>query len=650
MKSKVIRKALSVLCALIVLTSGISAFSFDSPPLTEIGTIVNDGYDIKYINPDGTEYSRHLDEIKAVNTQDNTPSQDGEIFFYSQPNVKSSSTVYPSSFNLNDVNGKSYITRPECQYNGDCWTFATMSTLESSVMMQGYDEPHFSKSHLAYFSYNPQNEGAHVDDPFNEGGNYYLSASTLMNLEGIANKSDYPNAFDSNVTYTEADRFNHESGYVLDEVVELKTTDEVKEWLMENGAVFSSYYLTETHRPDSVDLPVQYNQVQSTNHAITIIGWDDTIPASAFAHNDYGLNSDGAYERMSICPSRDGAWIVKNTTGLNYNGVRQEYYDDNIMYISYDQYFSAFAGLKAKPDTDIYNHYTYTERSAYAYFYMTNPEYGNVYVAEGNEKISEIGFNLDTLNQLTSVTVTVKIYKNLPSNYSNPASGTLAATFSKVYTNDGFYTFDLPEEVSVSAGEIYSVMISCVDSGGCDIHIPCERNYDDVTYTGAAKQSYYKSNGRYYDIYTYYRAYDMYNIFMHVYTKCDHTETQTQDGNQMVTVCSQCGKEFGKSCITHTYGDDIIIEEASCTGMGIISRTCTLCGAEDFVTTPPSGHSYGSETRSRIRDDVNIKDYYKTCTICGNETVIHSDVTSTKTITLAELIKLIFDRIFSIFL
>lgn len=581
------------------------------------------------IPPAGIQAEEKMIIAEAEGTNVTYYGEDGEMFVPSV-NLDCDSTVeYPSTFDLRDVNGNSYITRPECQYNNDCWTYASISCLESSAMMQGYGEQHFSKSHLCYFSLTPTTEGIKSDTPFKTGGNTGYVVGALSNLEGIANKSDFPNAFDSTVVYDEADRYNRDSGFILDEAVDLSDMNEMKEWLMTEGAVYASYYQVGVEE-------YIYNGVQNTNHGITIIGWDDTIPASNFSNTYQVTDSDGNVSTVTYTPSRDGGWIVKNTIGFkDFDGTKLEYYDNNYKYLSYDQYLGCSVGLKAQKDPGILNNYTYTERNVYNYYSGKNIKYANVFTAENNEAINQIGFEISnyypyvTSNEITDVTVTVQIYKNIKSNYEDAnkryhqdESGTLAGTFTKHYDKTGYYTFEIPETITVSKSEIYSVVISMSDSNGAFLNVPLERTYENsiYTYTGEEGQSFLTTseNGVLTDSYDYNNLANckgVRNVFMHVYTTCNHIEATKETDEYNIVYCTQCGEQLRSTCKVHTFDEGIVVSAASCTQQGETLYTCTVCGEEKTEYVPMKGHTV-----------VNDNGYAATCTKDGLTDGTHCSV------------------------
>ena len=82
------------------------------------------------------------------------------------------------------------------------------------------------------------------------------------------------------------------------------------------------------------------------NHAVTLVGWDDTISKEAFASS----NDEGRL------PSRDGAWIMKNSWST-YAG------DEGYYYLSYDM------------NLDTTTAFEFEKRSAYTHNYFYDGGY-----------------------------------------------------------------------------------------------------------------------------------------------------------------------------------------------------------------------------------------------------------------------------------
>ncbi len=468
----------------------------------------------------------------------------------------------PSKYDLRD---SGCVTEPNQQYFGDCWAYASVSSLESNAIKSGYGVNRFSKSHLCNYAFNPVNEGPVLKDVWNGGGNAYYAAMALANYEGIARREDFPDKTDTfSPRFTDEDRFNHESGFIIDDMLFFTDMNAVKEYITEYGAISAYYYSLPDYdsvHSDRYNAEMIYSATpQATNHGVTVIGWDDTVPASEF-------------RRGNSVPSVNGAWIIKNS----WFGSDEDY-----MYLSYGQYVPYFAGMTVRKDDNILNNYTHAERGGNGLLSDTNPAIANIFTAKEDERIDRVGFYLETDGKISEVTATVSIYKNLPNGDCLPESGYLALSYAEKFDSEGLRTIELPESVNVSKGEKFSVCISLSDSNGCKIYIPTEQNTYSVfkgysgTYKGAERQSFIKLSriNEFIDTCGYLSSLGLCDVFMQVYTSCNHKMSKTESGYK----CDICGKEISALCPEHTEGFSRISKEATYTETGILDICCADCG------------------------------------------------------------------------
>ena len=153
MKRKMISALLSVMLALgMIPAAGLTAFGAEggSEPRD------NAGYEVS------SDIGEVFDQLEPA----------ADPFNYTDPpmTAQEEGTEYPSSYDLRNVDGKSYVTHVKFQNPfGTCWGFAAIAAAESSLLgsglagEDGYDVNTFdlSEKHLTYFS------ATAVNDPDN---------------------------------------------------------------------------------------------------------------------------------------------------------------------------------------------------------------------------------------------------------------------------------------------------------------------------------------------------------------------------------------------------------------------------------------------------------------------------------------------------
>lgn len=225
-----------------------------------------------------------------------------------------------------------------------CWSFATCASIESNLLMNNLGTYDLSEGHLELATQSTFDYGRTTfnRDKF-AGGNYLIASAYLMNGWGPVKEEYLPftkyesisynnDSIDSSVIVNNNQTldvnsivFMGNSGSCSDDTIK-----DVKEYLITNGAITSMIYsryaddggLNEYYYYDGLE----YTDIagdntstnQSVNHAITIVGWDDNVSKESFS--DLGT------------PSRNGAWIIKNSYGekmeyLSLSELKKDLYD-----------------------------------------------------------------------------------------------------------------------------------------------------------------------------------------------------------------------------------------------------------------------------------------------------------------------------------
>jgi uncharacterized protein (TIGR02145 family) len=209
--------------------------------------------------------------------------------FHPLPLMSSFSSVY-------DMRLLGLVTSVKNQGDcGSCWTFGTYGSMESHWKVMGFSDYDLSENNLkdcAGFDLGPC-----------DGGNSWMSISYLTRFSGTYLESqdpyeDFPDTCrhlgNTQASFEFAERF--------------LPNDEnlIKQTLMTFGATYTAFYWDGSYF-DGSNNTYYYNGTNSANHAVTIVGWNDTITTAG----------------------GQGAWIIKNSWGTSWG-------DTGYFYISYN--------------------------------------------------------------------------------------------------------------------------------------------------------------------------------------------------------------------------------------------------------------------------------------------------------------------------
>ena len=375
-------------------------------------------------------------------------------------------TTLPSSYDARDYE---IITSVKNQNPwGTCWSFATMSLLESSWIQQ-YDETlDLSERHMAYFckntGYDPLgNASGDTMTPYNDryylqsGGNLFRSSLKLMNWHGAAAEADYPYSTTVPAAIAKENAQDKIVGLQNTFFVPTKNaTQEEKVTVVKNliktyGCVEWSYY----HHDDmyyNASTAAYYMDTDAygTNHSITIVGWDDSYSKENFS-------SDAT-------PENDGAWLVKNSWGTNFG-------KNGYMYISYED-MSLGCGnpvaVMIAAEADVYDNNYFYGNTGTVMSAGNFQKIGHVYQIQGDtskQKITAVSVMVAEDNMPYSV----QLYKNPQMTdgvVTNPSSGTplLEEPVTGTTGYAGLYTIEIPE-VTVELDDYVAVVFELESSG-----------------------------------------------------------------------------------------------------------------------------------------------------------------------------------------
>jgi C1A family cysteine protease len=347
--------------------------------------------------------------------------------------LRVSGSELPATYDLREE-GK--VTSVKNQGNtGSCWAFSSLASFESYILGTEEENRDFSENNMKNLVTKYYSEG--FDFTVNDGGNAFMAMAYLTRWSGPLNESEDPFSETSTNSPTELPIQKHvKEVLILPDRTGPLDNEVIKQALMDYGAVYSTIYWNSLNYQET-NRTYLYTGSNNANHAITIVGWDDSFDRNMFKN----------------VPSGNGAFIIKNSWGKIWGEEGYfyiSYYDTSIGY-NENAVFTA-----AEKDNFDYN-YQYdplgwTTQMGYSGY--STAWGGNVFSSQGNEKLEAIGFYTTDLDAAYEIYV----YKN-PTNGPVNQAGNFVVKENGTCSFPGYHTHLLNSPVDLSAGEKFSVII-----------------------------------------------------------------------------------------------------------------------------------------------------------------------------------------------
>lgn len=425
--------------------------------------------------------------------------------------------LYPGTYNANE---ERFVTDVKNQRNTSlCWAFSLASNLETSLLTRGQKYYDLSEEQLAYFWANrvndplgntPNDKITRTQSDYHGTGNGRVASFFLSTWSGMTTEEKVP--FQSSaVTWPDSLAYDT-SAYMEDAIFSQYTVERTKQLLMEYNSVSAMIYMLDNYYyPDTAS----YSCPQSglVNHAVTIVGWDDTYSKENFPSTS-GVNNDGA-------------WIVKNSYGKNWG-------KNGYFYLSYEDKSITNLVSNTAVTTPAYpNNYFYDGAAAGTVTFPGNTINNGYYVSNifkataGNGKDEELGEIVTAVPQ-DNTDFQIQVYTDLK-NTSDPTSGTPAYAEPVDYTQPlaGIHAIHLNTPVKIPQGTFYSVVIRIPD-GSNKFYV--EKTTTSTSWFTATagidpNQSFFSTSGK-----KWYDAGNQYNCCFSV-----KAHTKTLDSSTVVT-------------------------------------------------------------------------------------------------------------------
>ena len=359
----------------------------------------------------------------------------------------------PSSYNLKDYNRVTPVKNQGSQ--GLCWMFASMASMESSVLSQPdlcktlTGTPDFSEGALSYYIYTPIEDTSSplhydcedVESKGGDGGFTSIAANGVSGGYGVY-PSEYLPYSQWNDGYPEEMR--NYSLYRLKNYEELSNDiPTLKQRIIDGGALTVSYSCYSSNYYTNGSLVSYYDSgfpiipsPSDMSHVVAVVGWDDNYSRENFSPDDR--------------PEKDGAWLCKNSWGEDW-GCTDDYYK-GYFWMSYETkfpFFSQFEMQSGESYDNIYQH----QLTAGSSENVTAA--ANVFTAERDETLTRI-----SVNTLGFADCTAEVYL-LNDDYSAPDDGQLLTSFETTIKNVGIHSFEITDRIDLKKGDIFSVVFRC---------------------------------------------------------------------------------------------------------------------------------------------------------------------------------------------
>lgn len=471
------------------------------------------------------------------------------------------------------VNLSKYDPRDELtpvQDQGDtnlCWAYSTINASEASILKHkigSKDTLRLNPKALAYRKYvrnaDPLGNNAQYIDK--NQGNWLYNSGAISQTPSLLSMWQGPVDGDKPAidVYTNSLYRLESANLISSNATDEDRILEIKNAIAEYGAVTASCYYDGGSKQ-------YYNDKAVTNgipHAITLVGWDDTLDKSLFKPGTV---------------TRNGGWLVKNS-----------YNDNPYFYLTYDSKIAATTAWSfTYQKKEVYDYNYYYDNSVDDFSLRKTKSAANVYQAKKEAEDEDEYIEAVNVGFFgNDVDVKVKIYTDLPGwGQTSVEKGTLKANKTEHFKYGGYQTIRLDEPVKVSLNSYFSVV--------CEVSNANNDAIISLTQSDSKKPSF--ENRSYgYD----YILNGVYVARIKAYTKCKKKEGTTEHVHTFdvpTYVFSKDDKKVTATRICKTDESHVETETVSTTSTIIKEPTCMEKGIERITSDTFKNPAFTVQTK-----------------------------------------------------
>lgn len=351
-----------------------------------------------------------------------------------------------------------------------CWAEVVMTQLETNTSKKTKKaSPIFSSRHMEYatsrFFANGEENVKGFNRNVGDGGNYLTATAYLTSGQGAVLEKAFPFEDNENLIalselnkakavkqlkdfefVTDISKNYNENGEVVYEETALdlqQKRNKIKEYIVNYGGIYATTWIGDGSYFSTLDIMkndnlAYYCNGASTNyllgdHAVTIIGWDDTYSKTNFKEGNQ--------------PKNDGAYIVLNSWGTEFG-------DNGVFYVSYDDFLIESQLMSITNTADVSYDQLY-QHDTYGYTFATGEVGEDIYSANVFMRDSDKKETLTEVGVYIPVESTLDIYINTKGDDKNIQNATYHQTTPMLEA--GYHTITLTTPQTLEA-EKFAVM------------------------------------------------------------------------------------------------------------------------------------------------------------------------------------------------